>query len=882
VSVINTNVTFDSVAPGINITFPTINNTNTTNTQLNVNYTVSDATAGVASCWYTNTSGLTNYTLTNCANITTMTWLQGANNITIYVNDSAGNINASSIKFTLDTINPGINITFPTINNTNTTNTQLNVNYTVSDATSGVASCWYTNTSGLVNYTLAGCANITGRVWLQGVNNITIYVNDSANNINASSIRFSLDTMPPVINFMSQTPIDIDTLNLYPSGLNLTYNFTDATTSVNASTVTLFRRTNTSASDIFSYVNGTPVSGFRSTSGTNNQINWTFNSDDNDVYPSKFNVNQSIMENTFHTSISLGNNSVLKIQFLNVSNTTQYNIFEFMANSSAATGALFTFYCNSSYTNGSILTSPNCIQFGSIAGTPTFNASNSQLNSSKYQVIGLNINTTSGKALNSVQVTSTSYFLLRGPVSGGSWNVYNISITPLVNGTQNSSSNGLAWASQNINVDAHLHQYSGADTLYYYACGNDSLGNGNCTTISSDLLQSGGIPPSAPHVYFPVAGNYTGVINISYFPAISPNGLNISFYNLSLLNPNESFNKTIITNNSRFLNYSWNTASTQEGAYIVRVVATDNNSQTSFDLSEIFVVDDDPPTATFSCSPGIVYIGDTVTCTCSVTDVSGVNNSATNYSATPSTGSAGTYTTNCSFADMLGNFGSTTTSYNVLIPPAATQNNPPTNSEPQGTTTTPPETKIEIAKSITEITSQVPLIITDFPAGTGVSQIQIEVTNTVHNVKINITSSTSKPTGVPISKDKSYEYLHIETKNLGENLSKAILTVKVNKSWISANDLNKEDVSLFRFNETSSSWKQLLTTFKQEDNTYDYYNTELKSFSYFSIAPTERAITKTFWTWMIISTIVLIVIIAGILLIKKKPLNKSFKKRKRF
>ena len=42
---------------------------------------------------------------------------------------------------------------------------------------------------------------------------------------------------------------------------------------------------------------------------------------------------------------------------------------------------------------------------------------------------------------------------------------------------------------------------------------------------------------------------------------------------------------------------------------------------------------------------------------------------------------------------------------------------------------------------------------------------------------------------------------------LEENLEKATLTLQIDKSWVSENNLNKEDISLFKFDENLENWK---------------------------------------------------------------------------
>ena len=468
----------------------------------------------------------------------------------------------------------------------------------------------------------------------------------------------------PTLELIFQTPADINTLNLYSNGVNISYNISDVV-GVNASSVRFFFKTNNSASDISYYINGTAYTGFSTNSILNQSNNWTTQLDDNDIYPSKFNINQDIMENTVHAFVSLASNGAAKIEFLNVSNSTQYNIFEFMANSSVAASSLFVFYCNSSYTTGTLAINANCVQFGSISGTPNFNITNSLLNTSKYQLFLFTINTTTGKASNSIQVTPTSYFVL-DKIGGGPnpWNIYEVPVGSRATASQTSANNGGAWTSQTYTFDAHIHQYQGTDTFYYYLSANDTSGNNNVSLLRSDLLQQAGMPPSVPHVAIPANQSYSEFINISYIPAISPNGYTISFYNITLANPDESYNKTIATNNSLNLSYYWNTSGTPDGSYIVKVVATDNISQTSFDLSEQFMIDNTNPTSSLTCSPSEVNAGDQINCLCGGSDLtSGV--STIIYNPNPPTDFSGDFQEICTVTDYAGNYHVSTFPYSV-------------------------------------------------------------------------------------------------------------------------------------------------------------------------------------------------------------------------
>jgi hypothetical protein len=201
VDLIQINVTYtppaDITKPTINITFP-INNTNSSKNSLDINYTRSDA-GGLTNCWYSNDTYLANTSLgTTCENITSVVWSDAFHNVTIWANDTSGNFNFTRISFEIDTLAPNLNITYP-INNSNFSVNPVNVNFTFSDAGVGIIdSCWYTNDTNLVNISLGNggvCTNITGITWSNAIHNVTIYVNDTLNNVNVSLITFNVSVI---------------------------------------------------------------------------------------------------------------------------------------------------------------------------------------------------------------------------------------------------------------------------------------------------------------------------------------------------------------------------------------------------------------------------------------------------------------------------------------------------------------------------------------------------------------------------------------------------------------------------------------------------------------------------------------------------------------
>ncbi|MCX6747089.1 MAG: LamG domain-containing protein, partial [Candidatus Pacearchaeota archaeon] len=129
-------ITAETIKPNIAIVTPS-NNTYSSNTGLDVNYTVSDNVA-IGSCWYSNDTMARNLSLGTagiCENITNITWAEGKHNVTVWANDTVGNENKSTITFGIDIIKPNINFTDPTPDNASSqTATSVYVNVSTSDA----------------------------------------------------------------------------------------------------------------------------------------------------------------------------------------------------------------------------------------------------------------------------------------------------------------------------------------------------------------------------------------------------------------------------------------------------------------------------------------------------------------------------------------------------------------------------------------------------------------------------------------------------------------------------------------------------------------------------------------------------------------------------
>ena len=512
------------------------------------------------------------------------------------------------------------------------------VNESMTKVGSGTSvSCWTNKTtSGGNNYTYIVYANNSNGTW-----------GNSGTRINSESV------FAPILTFISQSPADISSINILSITLNVTYNITTASyESVNASTVKLWHKTNTSTNDCGYYINGTQVCGFVSTEVLVSNVSntWTFKLADNAIYPASYNINQPYMEATAKSTSTLSNqNDLYKIRLFNISNSKQYGFFEVYANDTSGSNPLRVYYCNSTYTTGLVSSSSNCVQIATITTTQTLNHSHG-VNSYHY-AISFGINTTTG-TINGIKVSSTSYFVLRGN-TGTNWVVYYISNVSDVNAIQTSGNGGNSWSNFVGTADAHIHQYDGTDTFRYFleACSNATPTN-ICTnsSIRTDLLDLGGIPPTAPSVYSPVENmSYTinTTISINYTASISPNAYAISFYNISLVNVDTTFNKTIYTNNSLNLSYNWNSTGTSIGEYIIRVEAKDVNGLSSFGYSGVFNITDNASSCGIITNNTILYNNITSTGTCITIGANDITLDCNGYQITYGTtysNSSGVYT----------------------------------------------------------------------------------------------------------------------------------------------------------------------------------------------------------------------------------------------
>ncbi|MFC1685518.1 beta strand repeat-containing protein [Nanoarchaeota archaeon] len=225
--------TVDNIGPTLTRITPTEVGTNTTNNQLDINFSAVDSGVGLGSCWFTNNSGITNNSMASCTgNLTGQTWDEGVNSIQIYANDSLGNTGAGAVittEFTLDTTAPVLTLVSPTLG-ANVTNAE-NVTFTVTDGAGlGLETCWWTNDTGTTNNTVTCGTNITAAVWDEGVNTVILYANDTLNNIGTTTSVFTVDSTPPAVVLVSPA-LATNTTNTV---INVNFTASDVSTALQA------------------------------------------------------------------------------------------------------------------------------------------------------------------------------------------------------------------------------------------------------------------------------------------------------------------------------------------------------------------------------------------------------------------------------------------------------------------------------------------------------------------------------------------------------------------------------------------------------------------------------------------------------------------------
>ena len=145
---------------------------------------------------------------------------------------------------------------------------------------------------------------------------------------------------------------------------------------------------------------------------------------------------------------------------------------------------------------------------------------------------------------------------------------------------------------------------------------------------------------------------------------------------------------------------------------------------------------------------------------------------------------------------------------------------------------------------------------------TSLDEITITAANNLENLIITCTTTGEKPEDVTEPTEMIYMYLILETNTEASNISSAIISFKVEKSWFEDNNIDTTSVKLMRYND---GWIELETTKVTEDDTYIYYKATTSGFSVFAVAASEIVSSPSGLSWEYILVIALVIIVISII-----------------
>ncbi|MHA1988901.1 MAG: hypothetical protein ACW98D_19965 [Promethearchaeota archaeon] len=273
-------------------------------------------------------------------------------------------------------------------------------------------------------------------------------------------------------------------------------------------------------------------------------------------------------------------------------------------------------------------------------------------------------NTNAGQAANITQINmtfSSSNFIVNG--TNGTNTLY----SSVVN-----TSKQFSW----INSTAYLINGSVNNSYFWFYAKANAPGVYNLTVT---YLNGTTAAPVITSTNFTVTINDTTSpnITISYPSNRTNHSLSYINFNLTVLDyklaPNGICWYTLdsgVTNTSMFNttavnDYNATNTSIADGNYVAKFWCNDTANNVNNSEITNFTIDTVDPTITHLCSPTTISEGGTITCSCSATDDrTGIASSS--YTTNPVATAIGTYTTGCTATDHAGNSATNTITYYVI------------------------------------------------------------------------------------------------------------------------------------------------------------------------------------------------------------------------
>ncbi len=118
----------------------------------------------------------------------------------------------------------------------------------------------------------------------------------------------------------------------------------------------------------------------------------------------------------------------------------------------------------------------------------------------------------------------------------------------------------------------------------------------------------------------------------------------------------------------------------------------------------------------------------------------------------------------------------------------------------------------------------------------GISEVSVVANEDVYGVWLEVEKVDELPSEVSVFSGKTYKNMKITGGNTEKVInpdSPAKVKFNVKKSWLTENNVVKNNVALFRF--FDGKWMELVTTMDKDDGNYVYYTALTPGLSYFSI-----------------------------------------------
>jgi len=284
-----------------------------------------------------------------------------------------------------------------------------------------------------------------------------------------------------------------------------------------------------------------------------------------------------------------------------------------------------------------------------------------------------------------------------------------------------------------------------------------------------------------------------------------------------------------------------NISSLAEGKYNITVLANDSLNNRNNSVAFSFTIDRTAHSVSVSCTSNPT-VGSTATCTCSASDSTsglvpgfGFQGGSTTESTTAST--VGTFSSStCTASDYAGNRATATGSWTTVASSSSSGGGSSGGSASGVSTGVQSQFQKKVWSSINAGESaSIPV-----KEGLGVTEISFAVDKTTYGAWLQVEKEDKLPTNIKSVQTKVYKNLKITESNIGKVIKgPATINFKVEKTWLSSNNINANDVVMKRY--VDGEWVELTTTKGEDDGTYVHYTTQTPGFSYFVISQKSGA-----------------------------------------